>query len=65
MYQHTLTIKGFFSIVLLALVDADYIFTYLDIGCQGCISDGGVPKNCERYKTPCKQSSQYSIGIPS
>ena len=36
--------KNFFSIVLLALLDADHKFIYVDIGCQGRISDGGVLK---------------------
>lgn len=39
--------KGFFSIVLLAVVDAKYNFLYVNIGCQGRISDGGVFNNCE------------------
>lgn len=34
--------KGNFSIILLALVDADYNFLYADIGTNGRASDGGV-----------------------
>ena len=39
------TYKGIFSIVLLGLVDADYKFIYVDIGCNGQISDGRVFRN--------------------
>ncbi|XP_066150290.1 uncharacterized protein, partial [Euwallacea fornicatus] len=42
--------KSSFSIVLIALVDADYNFLYVNIGCQGGVSDGGVFKNCQLYK---------------
>ena len=41
--------KSFFRIVLLALVDADYRFLYVNVGCQGRISDDGVFKNSELY----------------
>ena len=41
--------KSFFSIVLLALFDVDYKFLYVNVGCQGRISDGGVFKNSELY----------------
>ena len=33
--------KHSFSVVLMALVDADYKFLYCDVGCNGRISDGG------------------------
>lgn len=35
----------------MALVDANYMFSYVDIGCQGRISDGGVFKNTTLWKT--------------
>lgn len=34
--------KKTFSIILLALVDADYCFTFVDVGAQGRMNDSGV-----------------------
>ncbi|PNF38605.1 hypothetical protein B7P43_G03964, partial [Cryptotermes secundus] len=34
--------KKSFSIILLALVDADYCFTFIDVGAQGRMNDAGV-----------------------
>jgi hypothetical protein len=39
--------KGFFSIVLLAVVDSDYKFMYVDVGRSGCGSDAGIYNETE------------------
>ena len=41
--------KGFYSIVLLALIDHDYKFIYVDVECQGRIRDGGVYRHSSFY----------------
>lgn len=65
--------KGFFSIVWLAVVDANYNFIYANVGCQGRISDVGVFnssffKKCLDDNTmhlpPTRPLSQLSIPIP-
>ena len=52
--------KGFYSIVLMAVVDADYKFTVVDVGCQGRISDGGVLRNSTFWKSLV----QGTLGLP-
>jgi len=41
--------KNSFIIVLFALVDANYNFMFVDVGCQGRISDSSVFTNTELY----------------
>ncbi|CAH1993099.1 unnamed protein product [Acanthoscelides obtectus] len=38
--------KGSYSVVLMALVDQNYCFTYVCIGSQGSQSDGGIFQKC-------------------
>ena len=47
--------------MLLAVVDADYKFLYVDIGCNGRVSDGGVFKNSALYAA----LDNKSLSIPS
>ncbi|KAJ8882008.1 hypothetical protein PR048_018496 [Dryococelus australis] len=41
--------KNNFSIVMIAIADANYNFIYVDVGSQGHISDGGVFRRTELY----------------
>lgn len=56
--------KGNFSIVLMALVDVNYLFTYVDIGCQGRISDGGVFRNKSLYTKLVENKLNLPIDEP-
>ena len=38
--------KGFYSIIMLALVDASYKFLYVDVGAYGADSDAGIFREC-------------------
>ncbi|KAL4103917.1 hypothetical protein QTP88_019234 [Uroleucon formosanum] len=55
-----LNYKSTFSIVLMAVVDADYNFLYADVGCQGRISDGGVFRSTSFFK----QLEEQKLEIP-
>uniref|UniRef100_A0A1Y1MGM7 DDE Tnp4 domain-containing protein n=1 Tax=Photinus pyralis TaxID=7054 RepID=A0A1Y1MGM7_PHOPY len=52
--------KGFNSIVLLALVDSEYNFMYVDVGCNGRVSDGGVFAN----STLCSAIENATLNFP-
>lgn len=56
-YKHT------FSIVLMALVDSNYRFLYVDVGCNGRISDGGVFGGCSLQEALEKRT--LNIPAPS
>lgn len=52
--------KHFFSIVLMALVDANLNFFYVDIGTNGRVSDGGVWEKCSFNK----RLHNAELGLP-
>ena len=38
--------KGYYSIIMLAVVDANYKFMYVDVGSYGADSDAGIFRHC-------------------
>lgn len=54
--------KGFHSIVILAVVDANFNFIYANVGCQGRISDGGVFESTQ-FKE-CLQNNTMNLPPP-
>ncbi|XP_069752287.1 putative nuclease HARBI1 [Narcine bancroftii] len=42
--------KGYFSIIILALVDADYKFMYFNVGTPGADSNAGIFRDCSLFK---------------
>ena len=53
--------KHSFSIHLLALVDADYKFVYVNVGCNGRVADGGVFRNSSLFTA----LEENKLNIPS
>ena len=53
--------KGFHSIILLALCDADYKFLWVDAGTNGSVSDAQLFNDCELRET----IEDGSIGFPA
>lgn len=49
----------------MAVMDADYNFIFVDIGCQGRISDGGVFKNCELSEYKKMEKRNLNLPEPS
>ena len=56
--------KRIFSLVMLPLVDDDYKFMFIDIGCQGRISDGDVYNNSSLNNVIEKQAFRYATQSP-
>jgi len=52
--------KGFYSIVMLAIVDADYKFIWVDAGANGACSDAQIWNSCEFLESVEAQE----LGIP-
>lgn len=52
--------KGFYSIIMLALVDANYKFMYVDVGSYGADSDAGVFRHCGLFHA----LEQDKAGLP-
>lgn len=52
--------KGYFSTVLFAMCDANYCFTYIEVGSYGKSSDAGIFNNSILFEKICDNS----LGIP-
>jgi len=53
--------EGFYSLVLIALVDSNFEFLYVDVGKNGRISDGGVIEETTFYR----KLNEESLNIPN
>ncbi|XP_070185252.1 putative nuclease HARBI1 [Littorina saxatilis] len=55
--------KGFFSLVMLALVDADYNFIWVDVGAMGHMSDAQIYSNASEVKE-CFEDGTINLPPP-
>ena len=55
--------KGFFSVVLLAVCDAKYCFTYVDFGQYGSTNDSSVLRSSGLYKA--FEKNKFDVPAPS
>lgn len=53
--------KNTHSVVLMALVNANYKFTYVDVGSNGRVSDGGIFRECSLNRS----IEAKSLSVPS
>ena len=56
--------KGTHSIVLMALVDANYRFTYADIGCNGRVSNVGVLRDSTLGRSMVGDDNNNMLNVP-
>ena len=59
--SHFFKYKGYHSIVLMGIANANYEFIYVDIGTNGCISDGGVLQKTKFFQ----RLDSKSLNLPS
>ncbi|CAH2226621.1 jg21303 [Pararge aegeria aegeria] len=56
--------KNFYSIVLLAMCDSDYCFTYVNIGAHGKNSDSSIFKNSALFRNLENNTSNLPVPKP-
>ena len=56
--------KGYYSIVLLAIANGEYEFTYVDIGAEGKCSDGGTWRKCTFHEYLYNPQNPLNIPPP-
>jgi hypothetical protein len=56
--------KEFFSVILLAVVDADYRFIYINVGAEGKASDGGVWSKSSLHNLLSDETNPLAIPDP-